>query len=262
MLQKLLLMLIVGVVSVPAYAGDRDFCSERPGQTTPPCTLAPGVFMIETSLADWSRSGDAGSQTDTYLLGNSLLRAGVTPRLELQFGWAPYGKVRSRDFGTGLTQADSGVGDITIGFMYGLGQDNGPVAVQGFATLPTGGSAIGAGDWGAGVRLPIQLPAGHGVQLSFTPEIDAAVNSSRSGRHLAFGAAAGIGAPVAARLSASIDAALFRNNDPNGGRTLATAGGSIAYQAKKNLQFDTGLVAGLNEATPKIRLYAGVAARF
>ena len=98
MLRKLMLTFIISVVAVPAYAADRDFCSERPGQTTPPCTLAPGVFMIETGLADWSRSDDAGSQTDTYLLGNSLLRAGVTSRLELQFGWAPHGKVRSRSF--------------------------------------------------------------------------------------------------------------------------------------------------------------------
>ena len=172
------------------------------------------------------------------------------------------GKFDHAVFGTGLTQTDSGVGDIAVGFLYGLGRENGPVAVQGFATLPTGGSAIGAGDWGAGVRLPVQLPAGHGVPLSFTPEIDAAVNSSRKGRHLAYGAAVGVGAPVAARLSASVDAALFRNNDPSGGRTLATAGGSIAYHSRKNLQFDTGLVAGLNDAAPEVRLYAGVAARF
>lgn len=257
-------ILIPGLLSaaVPTSAAERDFCAERPGQTTPPCTMAPGDFMIETGLVDWNRADDAGSRTDTYLFGNSLLRAGVTDRLEFQLGWAPYGQVRSHDFGTGLRQSRSSIGDTTIGLLYGLGKDNGPVALQGFFTLPTGGSAIGAGDWGAGARLPIQLPAGHGIELSITPEVDAAVNSSGSGRHLAVGAAAGVGVPVAARLSASVDAALFRNDDPSGAKSLATAGGSIAYQAAKNLQFDTGMVAGLNRATPKIRLYAGVAARF
>ncbi|GAC1574836.1 MAG: hypothetical protein NVS3B5_05390 [Sphingomicrobium sp.] len=262
MLHKFILMLGLATAAAPTIAAERDFCAERPGQTTPPCTLAPGDFMIETGLVDWSRAEDAGSRTDTYLLGNSLLRGGVTPRLEFQLGWTPYGTVYSRDLGTGMTQTGSSVGDVTLGALYGIGKDNGPVAIQGFVTLPTGGSAIGAGDWGAGARLPVQLPVGHGMQLSITPEMDAAVNSSGKGRHLVVGSAAGIGGSIAARLSASVDAALFRSDEPSGARTLATAAASIAYQAGKRLQFDTGIVAGLNRDTPKIRLYAGVAARF
>ena len=257
-----LLIFVLCNVAVPANAAERDFCAERPGQTTPPCTLSPGEVMIETGLIDWSRAEDAGSRIDTYLVGNTLVRAGVTARLELQLGWAPYGNVRTRDILNGLSQTGSSAGDVTIGFLYGIGQDNGPVAFQGFVTLPAGGSAIGAGDWGAGARLPIQLAVGRGVQFSITPEIDAAVNSSGKGRHLQLGTAVGIGMPVAERLSASVDTAVFRNDDPNGVKTIGTVGGSIAYQVSRNLQVDTGLVAGLNRTTPKMRLYAGVALRF
>jgi hypothetical protein len=246
----------------PACAEDREFCADRPGQTTPPCTLAPGQVMIETAAASWTRDSDPGSRTDTLTLGSSLLRAGITSRLEAQFGWAPYGVQWLRDTASGAVSRQSGTGDITLGLTYGLAGANGPVALQGFVTLPTGGAAIGAGDWGAGLRLPAQVPLSSVIALTLTPELDAAVNQSGSGRHLAYGGAAGLGFALSGRINLGVDLAMFRDEDPDGATTLANGGASLAWQVRKNTQLDLGGTVGLNRASPDGTLYLGIAHRF
>lgn len=246
----------------PAFADDREFCPERPGQTTPACTLAPGSVMIETAIGQWTRESDATSRTDTLTLGSTELRAGLTSRLEAQVGWAPVGIQWERDLVSGAVTRQTSIGDMTLGLKYGLAGANGPVALQGFVTVPTGGSAIGAGDWGAGVRLPVAVELGGGFQLGVTPEVDAAVNSSGSGRHLAYGGAAGIGVPLSGKINLGLDVAVFRDDDPDGPATTASGGASLAWQAGHNTQFDIGGTVGLNQASPDGTVYLGVAHRF
>lgn len=262
MRHRFIILAALAAFATPAGAEQRDFCAERPGQTTPPCTLAPGTVMIETGLIDWSRSIDDSGVTDTTLVGGSLFRAGVTDRLELQVGWLPYGHVRTVDSANRIARSRAGSGDASIGFVYGSATGGGPVAVQGFVTLPTGGSAVGAGDWGAGLRVPVQFDLGHGVAAALTPEIDAAVNASGKGRHVEFGGATGLSLALAGKLSLGVDLAAFRNDDPGGAATIATAGQSLAWQAGKSLQFDFGAAEGLNRSSPRARLYAGIAKRF
>lgn len=245
----------------PIRAQDRDFCAERPGQTTPPCTLAPGNVMIETAGAGWTVTRDAGERSDQVTIGSSLLRIGLTPRLEAQAGWTPFGIQEVRDRFSGRSSSRTGTGDVSLGLIYGLAGANGPVAIQTFVSLPTGGAAIGAGDWGAGVRLPIAFSIAR-LQIALTPELDAAVNASGNGRHLAYGGAAGIGVPVSAKVSVDADVAVFRNEDPDGPATHETGGLSLAWQESANTQFDVGGTVGLNRASPDLGLYVGIAHRF
>lgn len=253
---------LVLLAAHPALAEDREFCADRPGQTTPPCTLAPGKVLIETAAASWTRESDAAFRTDTLSLGSSLLRAGLTSRLEAQIGWTPLGVQWQRDTASGATTRQSSTGDMTLGLTYGLAGANGPVAVQGFVTLPTGGAAIGAGDWGAGLRIPAQVALTDAIDLTLTPEVDAAVNASGSGRHVSYGGAAGLGFALTKQLNLGIDVATFRDEDPDGAETLANAGLSLAWQAGTNTQFDIGGTAGLNRVSPDGTIYLGIAHRF
>lgn len=255
------LFALAACAAAPAHAEEREFCAERPGQTTPPCTLEPGRAMIETGIAQWSRESDPTLRTDTLTLGSSMLRLGLTERLEAQIGWTPLGIIWERDAASGMTTRRTGAGDATLGLAYGLAGANGPLALQGFVSLPTGGKAIGAGDWGAGVRLPVAVAMG-GVQVGLTPEVDAAVNGSGKGRHLAYGGAAGVGVPLAERFQLGVDVALFRDDDPDGASILANAGLSLAWQAGANTQFDIGGTVGLTTASPDATLYLGLARRF
>ena len=218
--------------------------------------------MIETAAAGWTVTRDSSQRSDQITLGTSLLRIGLTSRLEAQAGWTPFGIEHVRDRLSGRSSNRSGTGDVTLGLIYGLAGANGPIAIQTFISLPTGGSAIGAGDWGAGARLPIAFSIGSKLQVSLTPEVDAAVNASGNGRHLAYGGAAGMGLPLNAKVSLGADVAVFRDEDPEGAATHETGGLSVAWQESANTQFDVGGIFGLNRFSSDVGLYFGIAHRF
>lgn len=252
----------LAALAAPAHAEERDFCADRPGQATPPCTLAPGKVMIEAALGNWERQSEPGSRTDTLTFGSSFLRAGAASALEVQIGWVPLGVQWQRDTATGATERRTGTGDLTLGLTYGLAGANGPLAVQGFVTVPTGGRAIGAGDWAAGLRLPAQIALSSGIDLVVTPEVDAAANESGEGRHFAYGGAAGIQFALNDKLNFGADLAAFREEDPGDPTTKVTGGVSLAWQSGKDTQFDIGGTAGLNRDSPDLAVYFGIARRF
>ncbi|MEA3008657.1 MAG: hypothetical protein QOJ91_349, partial [Sphingomonadales bacterium] len=126
----------------------RDFCPDRPGLGTPPCTMDPGHFDIEAGLVDWTLDRTPDLRTDTIEAGQLLVRIGLTDSLEAQLGWTAFGHVRTRDRLTGSVDHASGVGDLTVALRQNLKNPDGSgfsVALMPYATLPTGGQAIGAG---------------------------------------------------------------------------------------------------------------------
>jgi hypothetical protein len=255
-------LLVLLALATPAQAELREFCASRPGLGTPACTVDPAHLIVEVGLTDWTIEQDADQRTDTLLFGDTLVRVGLDDKTEAQIGWTPYGHVRVRDKATGLIERGGGTGDVTLGLRRSLSGPNGSVAIQPFVTLLVGGATIGAGDWGAGVIVPIGFDLGHDVQLALSPEIDAAVNSSRSGRHLAYGSVIGLSAPLAKGLTGSVEFQAVRDEDPSGKSTQALASASLAWLLGENTQLDIGGVAGLNSDSPDVEVYFGIAQRF
>ena len=256
--------LSLAVMPVAAAAQDPAYCPERPGINTPPCIMAPGRVSVETSLVDWTRNDDGGVRDDTVLIGDTKLRLGLSDRVEAQVGWTPFGHVRSRDPG-GITAANR-VGDVALGVKALLtdptGGDRFAAAVLPYATLPVGRTPVGAGTWGAGVLLPLSFTLSDTIALAATPEIDAAVDQDGGGRHLAYGAAAGLAYALTSSVTATGEFQALRDDDPAGHATQATAALSFAYLATPDLQFDIFGAAGLNHDTPDVQLAAGIARRF
>jgi Putative MetA-pathway of phenol degradation len=250
------------MIASSVNAEERDLCVDRPGLATPACTIDSGRVMVEIGLADWSLDRQPDTRTDTIMFGDVLVRIGIDRVTEGQIGWAGYGHVRSRDVASGLVTRSSGVGDVTLGIKRSLSGSNGPAAIQGFVTVPVGGNTAGSGDWGAGVLLPLEIDLGSGLSLGLTPEIDAAVDQDRSGRHLAYGSVAGISAAVTKKLSTDVELSAFRDNDPDGHVTTRLASISFGYQANDDTQYDFGAVKGLDSASPDIEIYFGISRRF
>jgi len=247
------------------HAGERSYCPDRPGMNTPPCTVDAGRLSAEVSTFDWTRQNDPDARTDALLAGDLALRYGLDDRTELRLGWTAYGHVRSRDKASGAVSFDSGMGDVTLGVKRNLVGPDGTgfsLAVLPSLSLPIGGSAIGAGDWGAGLQVPMSVPLAGPVSLEVTPEIDAAVNGSRHGRHLAWGSAAGLAVAATSHLNLAFEAAVMRDDDPAGASTSAAAGAAAGWMLGKDTQIDIAGEFGLNHATPGLRIYAGVARRF
>ena len=255
-------LLLIAALAAPAHAEERDFCANRPGLNSPACTLAPGELMAEVGVISWDHQQDAAMRDDTLTLGASTLRIGLTPRSELQFGITPYVHDRQLDRARGVVASAASTGDATIAWRRGLAGPNGPVAVQGYVTHPLGKSPGGAGDWGAGVLMPMGFDLGHGFQAEFTPEVDAAVNASGSGRHLAFGSAVGIAHSLGKTVALTVEANVFRDLDISGHDTHAEAAVSLAWQAGKSFQLDVELDKRLAGGVPDHSLKFGLAKRF
>ncbi|MFD1788833.1 transporter [Sphingomonas floccifaciens] len=264
-MMRILPILLTALVATPAQAqGLRDFCADRPGLGTPACTLDPGHVMAETGLADWTLDRSAGQRTDTTTLADTLLRIGLDAQTEAQVGWTAVGLQRQRD-ASGMVERSAGVGDMTLALRRNFSNPDGSgvsVAAMGIASLPTGGQTIGAGDWGAAMLVPMSVDLPGGLNLQLTPEVDAAVDEDRHGRHLTYGSVVGLQLPFGKSLSATGELSVFRDDDPGQHVTKSIAGVSLGWQRGKNLQFDAGANVGLNRTTDDLELYVGVARRF
>jgi hypothetical protein len=251
----------------PALAQDapRDLCADRPGLGTPTCTLDPGRVMVELGLGDWTVDRQAGSRADTVIAGDMLVRIGVLSHTEVQVGWTSFGHVRVRDRLTNAVDNASGTGDVTLAIRQNLLSPDGAgttVAIMPYVTLPTGGSAIGSGDWSAGVRVPFGFDLSEGLAVGFTPSAEAAVDGDGDGRHFAYGGVAGLSFDLADNLGAALEIAATRDEDPSGHSTETLAGLSLGWQPGGDFQLDAGANLGLNRASADLQVYVGVSRRF
>lgn len=244
-----LILAVMTVGSAQAQAL-RDFCADRPGKATPACILDRGHLQLETGLADVSLQPGP----DSYLLGQTELRFGVSPRTELEAAWTPFSHGDGR----------SGVGDLSFGFRTALTAPDGKgaaVSWQAFVTAPTATHGQGAGGWEGGMRLPVSADLADGFSLGLTPEADVRRDADGHGRHAALSGAVALshdlaGASVAVELWGEHDA------DPAGHVNQASFDLSAAWMVGRDLQLDAGANAGLTHATPDLELYVGVARRF
>ncbi|MEG3144767.1 transporter [Sphingomonas sp. RT2P30] len=253
------------LVPTAALAKDRDYCPTRPGLGTTPCTIAPGRVSVETALTDWTLEQDSTQRSDTVLIGDTFARLGLSDSIEAQFGWTPFGHVRTRDKLAGTVDSTGRVGDVTLGLKANLLHPDGSgvsIAVQPFVTLPVGRAPVGAGDWGAGVVVPVTFDLSDTVNFATTTEADAAVDQDGHGRHFAASETLGLGFKLSKSLTATIEGQVLRDQDPSGATTQGLASLSLAWMAKDNLQFDIGAVAGLNRDAPDAEVYVGISRRF
>jgi Putative MetA-pathway of phenol degradation len=251
-----------------AHAHDlRDFCADRPGKGTPACTLDAGRIQAEMSLVDLTHDRSPQTNTDTTLVGDLLVRVGITDNAELRFGWTPFGSVHARDRLSNAVSHTSSVGDITLGLRTNLKNPDGSglsIAIQPSIALPVGGTAVGAGTWGASLVVPVSYQLTNSLQLALTPELDAVPNSDSERRHPRYGGVVDLGFAVTSAFNIGAELAAFRDNGPSGHATNATADLTLAWTppATKDLQLDAGFYAGLNSNTPDLQAVIGIAKRF
>lgn len=241
----------------------RDFCPDRPGLGTPACTMDSGHVAVELGLADWALDRRPATREDEVATGDLLVRYGLTDSLEMQVGWTAYTHLRARS-GTVVDSA-GGAGDLFIALRRNLHHPDGSgfsVAIMPYATLPTGSNGTGAGDWGAGVLVPMSYELPHGFALGLTAEADAAVDEDGDGRHLAYSAIFGLDVPISDEVGATVELSAGRDEDPSGHATQLLAGLSAGWTPSGDLQLDVGANLGLNRDSPDVELYFGVARRF
>ena len=258
--------MLAWAVPVAAQAADlRDYCTDRPGIGTPPCIIDRGHVSVEVGLADWTLDRTTDERDSQYLFGGALIRLGITDTTEVQLGWDGFGIDHDRDRTAGTRSSAHRAGDMTVAVRQSLANPDGSglsIALQPYATLPVGREPIGAGDWGAGLLVPINYGLSEQLTLEVMPEIDAAVDEDGKGRHLAFGSVVGLTDKISEAVTASVEMQALRDRDPSGHATMMLAGLSLAWQPSDNWQLDVGSNAGLNHNSPDVELYLGASRRF
>ena len=241
------------------------FCPNRPSLGASGCTTLPGQVQVEMSGVDWTRDRKDGAQSDTLLYGDVVARIGVSRNAEVQIGWTPYGAVRTRALATGAASRIGGTGDVTLGFRGALSHPDGKglsAAVQPYVTLPVGGQAIGAGDWSAGMVLPVYYEIDDRWSIDFTGQAAAKADQDRHGRHVDVSGVVGLGYALSDAVTAVAELSAERDDDPTGATTQTLAAVSLAWQPTKRTQIDLLLVGGLNDAAPDARVVLGGAVAF
>ena len=262
---KALILAAALLAAAPAVAADlRDLCPDRPGLGTPPCIVDKGHVVVEVGVGSWERSHDAFSITHELTGGDLLARAGVTDSLEAFAGWTAYAHDRVRDRASGTVDKSHGTGDVIFGLKQSLLSPSGErtsVAVQVFATAPTGTNGFGAGGWTQGVLVPVQFDLGSNFSLFLTPEADRLPDTQRGGHHALLQNVVGLGRQFG-RVNAEVELLLNRDYDPGDHTSQAIADVNLAWSATDNLQLDAEVDAGLNHDAPDVRIAFGVARRF
>ncbi|MBR0551164.1 transporter [Stakelama marina] len=253
------------VFAAPAVASETEearFCPDRPDLAISACIVPPGSAVLEVSAVDWERVTFDHEREDKVLAGSFVLRAGVTETTEVRVGWTPYGHVRIADEAHHEVHEYEGVGDVYVGVKQSLANPSGhgfAVALLPYATLPTGDHHIGAGDWGAGLALPISYSIGEGVEIAAMPQVRAAVDEDRDGRHLAYGGVVGLITELGHGIDSALEMKVERDRDPHGHATDWLAAASLAWEPRHGLQFDIGGEIGLNAESPDFRILTGFA---
>ena len=257
------LLIGLALAATKTVAADtQPICADRPGKANPTCTVPQGMVQIETGIADWTHDRSDGVTSDSLSAGSTALKYGLNDRWNIELDVSPYNSLRIH--GDGLSESDSGVGDLVVRTKYRLTSGDGiQIAVDPAVKIPTAARPIGNRRWEAGIAVPIDysIPKSQ-FSVTMGPEVDWLADNAGSGRHLAMIQVVGLGWQASSKLNLSGELWGQWNWDPAGTQRQATADVAAAYLVSNDFQWDGGANFGLNRYTPDLELYSGFSVRF
>jgi hypothetical protein len=203
--------------------------TERPGFSSSPFTLAPGVVQIESVYQYLHDGGQSG--LDDHTLPLLLVRLGMTESVELQLNWAGYSW---SELGN---SSYSGVNDASVGVKWNVSSAGARVPVALFAgiSLPAGSDEYSTDEFDPTL----------GAFWSYSGKLNwfGTVLIRESDDDSSFSNAVGINLPVNETMGGYIE--YFGTYGQSGGPENYLNGG-ITYVPRPDLQYDLHAGAGLN----------------
>jgi len=254
---------LFGAVAAGAQEKDR-ISSDRPDFLTGPDVVGKGRFQIETGPL--VQRDDAAGQTRTRtLMTPTLLRLGVSDKVELQL--ETDGRVRERetDLPTQTTVYEQGYADTALAVKWHAREgtaDGAPGIGWVFqAKMPSGSRAFR----GKGVR-PGVLGA---FEWELSNDMDLAVNAGLTydnieaeGRFLSATLGAGLGRALTQRLAVAAEIVAQQIAQKKYGGNVAIFDVGVTYLLTRNVLLDALVGGGLTDESPKYLFTVGISVRF
>jgi hypothetical protein len=257
-MKRIISICVAGLAVGNATDFNRDLSPDRPDATESPITVEKRGVQVESSLWSFSRNKDVGEKINTWSVGETNLKFGITDQSDLQFVVRPWVSEEIKTF-VSRTRAE-GFGDLDVRWKQNLwGNDGGPTAfaLMPFVTIPTQ-TAVSIGEWEGGLIAPLSIELSENLGLGLMAEIDR-VWDDQSKRHewdFVHTAVLGIG------ISDSLGMYLEYIGNTAHGRYEASASMGMTWAQTSNLQWDFGVVLGLNDAAEDIAGFQGLTIRF
>ena len=244
----------------------RDFNTDRPPKANVPYTVDAGHFQYETDLVNFAGNQVAGTvHTDTWLVPNPTFKFGLTNNIDFEIN-APTGVgIHRFDSVTGQSSTVWSMGDVFLRTKINLwGNDGGSSAFTliRYVKTPTAPPGIGNGAVEGGVIAPLSFSLPKDFTLLFNSEIDLLKDSSGDGRHANFINLVTASHELVKNVTLYVEFWSDYNNDPVQKTMQYSFDLAAAWLVRPNLQFDAGIDFGLNSATPKVQVFAGLSQRF
>jgi hypothetical protein len=249
----------------------RELTTDRPDNTESPFTVDAGHFQTETTLFGFTRSSTAadGSFTNSYEVGTTDVRVGLTNSSEMNLIWQPYGIVQTHALAPGGTLLQSGVGGLEIRGKINLwGNDTfdkpGSTAfgLLPFISVPTDrGNGVSPDAVEGGLIIPYSIKLSKTFDLTLNGGVEAIHNNAAAGYHAQYIASASLGHDWTEQLSAYYEIYSELNAASLRGDVVLLSTG-MTYQVTKNLQLDSGVNVGVTPAADRLNPFVGVSVRF
>lgn len=249
--------------SASVAADQQPICADRPGKATATCTVPDGHWQLETGIADWSLQKSGGERDTSLVLGETVIKYGLTGSSNIEVDVTPWQRAGSRV--GAFHDSASGIGDLGLIYKQRLTSSDAPLQVSAMPVVkvPTAKHSLGNGKWEAGLLAPIaySIPKTP-LSIGLTPEIDWAADADGHGHHAAMVQVVSLGWAATGKLNLSAELWRQWDWDPSGTTREASADGAVAYLLSRRVQLDAGANFGLNRTTPDVELYAGFAEIF
>jgi hypothetical protein len=243
----------------------RDFNPDRPSVTNGPYTVDPGHWLLEVGLFEYTRDryNDEGIRLDSFALGDTNVRLGLTSYAEVDVLFTAYTSMRTTEKSTGAQLRQGGFSDFTVRSKINIfGNDGGPFAIGLIPTLtlPSGADGIGTRGFEGGIGFPVQFALPADFQLAIESTIQT-IHEPGGGSHFDYPNSISLGHPITKKLSTYVEFATDFSTaaQSSWSGTIDTA---LVYQPVENWQLDAGVNIGVTKAANDLFTFVGAAWRY
>lgn len=200
------------------------------------CIVDEGHVQVETSLVDWFNDSES-----TLLIGDTVVRLGLSEITEVQVGFSPWVRKSNR----------VGNSDLRLALRHNVKDDQLSLAVQPMIVVPVGSERVTQGDWGVGAALALTYDASAETQFYASPTVMMGPSTIVSG-------AIGINQTIHGPFGGTVE--LF--GQQGAGQTQVLLDFTTVWTASEDVEVDLNANVGLTSDSPALELIVGISRRF